>query len=602
MDAVGRARSVGAVLLILALVLASQVVSLAAASGAHALSTTYYVDGTNGSDGNPGTFDQPWRTVQKAADTMISGDTVYIRAGTYNQRVTLEHRGNSSGLYITFAAYPGEQVILDGTGIDIPHGGGLFHVWATDYVRVSGLRVQNSMAAGIYAAYSDHIIVDSNRTYNTVSSGIGIWGSNAVIVDGNDIELACNPGMEENLTIADSYDVDVRNNHVHDGPKGLDPARAGGEGINVKDGSHDVRVYDNVVHDLEKKLGFGLDGWNTETYDVEFYRNVAYDCGMGFLIESEGTGLARDIYIYNNVAYNNTHFGFYIPSYVLDGPKANFYFINNTAYGNDVGLRVNSTNVTNIVFRNNVSSQNTTAQIQILAGAQEDCVIDHNLYYGAGSPMGSDYVIGDPLFVNAAEGDFHLQGGSPAIDAGSPTGAPDTDFDGNPRPRGTGYDIGAPEYTWEVLIIDDTDPRFSTQSGQDAWQEFVEMGGQHYGGQHHYNSEVGTGSDIATWSFSLPQPGEYRVYAWWYEGGQKPTDVPYTVNHLGGSATIRVNQQINGGQWNLLGTFAFQEQGSVVLSDDASSGQEIVADAIRLVYVWPYSTYLPSVTRNHRSP
>jgi hypothetical protein len=44
-----------------------------------------------------------------------------------------------------------------------------------------------------------------------------------------------------------------------------------------------------------------------------------------------------------------------------------------------------------------------------------------------------------------------------------------------------------------------------------------------------------------------------------------------------------VDQRTAGGRWNLLGTYYFQDDGAVTVSDDVSSGEDIVADAIRLV-------------------
>jgi len=62
----------------------------------------------------------------------------------------------------------------------------------------------------------------------------------------------------------------------------------------------------------------------------------------------------------------------------------------------------------------------------------------------------------DPFFVNAAGNDYHLAPGSPAIDSGIYLGLL-MDQEGNPRPQGRGYDIGAFEarapWTWLVYGV-----------------------------------------------------------------------------------------------------------------------------------------------------
>ena len=408
---------------------------------------SYFVS-TSGSDQNPGTIEQPWKTIQKAANSLVGGETLYIRGGTYNEQVNLAYRDNSSGSYSTFINFPGESVILDGTGIDIQHGEGLFSIKASDYIRVTGLRVQHSNGAGIYVLNSNNIRIDHNSTYDTVKSGIGIWRGANVVVDGNDIALACNAhpnyyASEENISIAaSSSNVEVKNNYVHQAAN-INTGYAGGEGINVKDGSHDIQVHHNIVRLDERadekdstRLAFGLDAWQSETYNVRFYNNIAYNNAVGFVVESEAGATARDIYVYNNIAYNNG-IGFYIPNWAQNETslKKNIYFVNNTAYNNGRGFYINSVKIDNVVIHNNLLWQNGTAVV-IEAGVP---VTEISQQYNLSNQ--------DPLFVNASAGDFHLKSGSPAIDAGYHQYAPTTDMDGNLRPQDNGYDIGADEFT-----------------------------------------------------------------------------------------------------------------------------------------------------------
>jgi len=72
----------------------------------------YYVS-QSGNNSNPGTESQPWRTIQNAADTMVAGDTVYIRAGTYtDETIQPQASGLSESERITYSNYNDEQVIL----------------------------------------------------------------------------------------------------------------------------------------------------------------------------------------------------------------------------------------------------------------------------------------------------------------------------------------------------------------------------------------------------------------------------------------------------------------------------------------------------------
>ena len=75
---------------------------------------------------------------------------------------------------------------------------------------------------------------------------------------------------------------------------------------------------------------------------------------------------------------------------------------------------------------------------------------DHSDIGESEMPVGSFNDLGgnidaDPLLVQPRR-DAHLRPGSPAIDAGTCTGAPADDFDGDTRPNGLECDIGADEF------------------------------------------------------------------------------------------------------------------------------------------------------------
>ncbi|MCD4697953.1 MAG: right-handed parallel beta-helix repeat-containing protein, partial [Bacteroidales bacterium] len=72
---------------------------------------TYYV-APYGDDNNPGTIAEPWATFTKANTVLQAGDTVFIREGTYNDRIEPVNSG-TPGNYITYMAYPGETPVID---------------------------------------------------------------------------------------------------------------------------------------------------------------------------------------------------------------------------------------------------------------------------------------------------------------------------------------------------------------------------------------------------------------------------------------------------------------------------------------------------------
>lgn len=139
------------------------------------------------------------------------------------------------------------------------------------------------------------------------------------------------------------------------------------------------------------------------------------------------------------------------------------------------------------------------------------------------------------------------------------------------------------------IIVDDPEATFIGD-----WHPSTLVPG-YYGDGYHYHL-AGDGADTFTWTFDLPYSGEWEVSAMWSNRSTRATNSPYTINHSEGFDTVRVNQEVNGGQWNTLGTYTFEKgETTVTLSDDAD--QAVIADALKMELKeisWPMVYHTPA--------
>ena len=410
----------------------------------------YYVDGSHpaASDAGPGTEAAPWRTLLHAVRTARAGETVLIKRGAYNEsesgRVSVAHSG-TPGNPITFAAYPGHerQVVITGA---------TFRIAGRSHVVVRGLKVTGVTNTSSPRGFSVEgpgtgITLSGNETYDTYSSGIGVWGVSwssdptdyrhlfDVVIEDNLVRLACNGGYDECITVANGVNnVIVRNNEVTQSGN----IALGGEGIDFKEGVFGGQIVGNYVHDMVKvaiyldAAGVGIGPGGVENIDVTGNRVINISEGSGIQFATEGRGNLRNIRAFNNVV-RGVRNGLLLYAHPSgSGTATGISFINNTAYQNNAyGVRVDfpAARASGVVVRNNIGYLNAYGDGSVASGSV--ATSDHNLW-------GTD-----PRFVDGPGGNFQLRAGSPAIDAGSPTGAPAVDYAGVTRPQGAGFDIGA---------------------------------------------------------------------------------------------------------------------------------------------------------------
>jgi len=427
-----------------------------------ASAVTYYTNNTTGNNANnglaPGTA---WATIQKAANTMVAGDTVQIMAGNYNEHIMINTSG-SVGNYITYMAYPGDEnkSIVNGSGFDYSFASGAEHGEMeinASFINVSGLRFVDSNMIGIRIsnkggsedftsniAQNDTII--GNWLYNMSSSAIAVRGNlyngydyKNVTISYNDVSKAADGTFGEIISPRGIDGLDVEYNTVHNNHFN----GQGGESIGVAN-DNNASILHNTVHDGQR-VGIYIDAFMGNDTNINVSFNTVYNMTNGSIIvaNEEGAihgGSASFINVINNIVYNDTGFANIGISTCCTSPGIihDIVIDSNTVDKSGGTGRMwfpANNNLSNVIVRNNV-----LAVFDDTFGATKD----HNWVTS---------VNGSAFFQSTASHNYYPLSISPLIDAGTSLNAPSIDFVGTIRPQGVADDIGAYEYIFPRKVF-----------------------------------------------------------------------------------------------------------------------------------------------------
>ncbi|MBW4430133.1 MAG: right-handed parallel beta-helix repeat-containing protein, partial [Nostoc desertorum CM1-VF14] len=309
---------------------------------------TYYVSGT-GNDKNDGLNEGgAFRTLQKAADLVQAGDTVYVMNGTYTNIyanvLSLSNKHGSASAPITFTAYPGHKPVLEAR----KNNWNAISITGSSYVVIEGLTLMGARDE----ITLEYALQQKDNLNNPATSGNGI---NVTYINGAQKQR--------------SHHITIKNNNVSDFPGG---------GITTIEADY-IKVENNVVSGNSWYSPFGTQGitmfqlWNSDNnvtdYKVIINGNTSFDnkqlvpwAVTGLTTEGHGimldTSYIGDVayqgkaLISNNLTYNNGGAGIQI--YKGENPVD---IVNNTAYQNSQTLSVGEVflnSVKNVQVSNNI--------------------------------------------------------------------------------------------------------------------------------------------------------------------------------------------------------------------------------------------------------
>jgi len=426
-----------------------------------------YVDNVNGHDNTavPNDIAHPYRHVQTSDTSQAAygaaqpGDIIVMRGtgtawtdsgnDTYfvkfiNNDGTAPTGATGTGP-LTLMGYPGEDVFINFPGTT--HKGALSGIDTTQgfvgghYVTIADLRIEAGGNAGPIAVQiaGDHWRLVNNE----LSASTATNTAKAAAINGN-------------ATNAFWF-----GNHIHDIAGG---SAQENHGIYIDgDGSYDI-AYNTIEH-VTGGNGFQIfvNGGNGSDFGnhIHFHHNVVHDVSKHGLNIADGS--QNDIVLTDNIVYNTAYSGIRFNTNTLHGARID----NNTIYNADTaGTFAGYAAISNdwnfpsdaLDLRNNIivpaaGKPYTGGSVGIDVGIG---VISNNLWSGGTGDVSFDTnpVLKPPGFVDAAQADFHLLSNSKAINAGSAGVAAWVvdDYDNTARPVGAAYDIGAYEFTTDIIF------------------------------------------------------------------------------------------------------------------------------------------------------
>src|SRR6058998_2874614 len=269
----------------------------AAPAAAAAPLRTFYVDPA-GNDSATGSITSPWRTLQKAANTVRAGDLVIVRAGHY-AGLYLTTSGTATDP-ITFHGEPG--AIVDTQNPTTQDG---INLEGASYVVIEGFTVTGVPRAGIRAVLNHHVTIRGNTGDLNGRWGILTGFSDDLLIENNTMSRS---QAEHGIYVGNSGDRPVirRNIVWGNNANGIHmngDLSQGGDGI-----ISGAVVEGNIVHDNGAAGGSGIncDGVQPARDDQVLNNTIvmASDARWAINIQNASTGNI----VRNNILYNQHSF------------------------------------------------------------------------------------------------------------------------------------------------------------------------------------------------------------------------------------------------------------------------------------------------------